>query len=548
MKNETLEHNQMKFLRGLGIDTSDASLVKLYKKESDNTVVSWNTICSDRNGLFVYTDERRESVSTHFYEANSNDYDHSLREENGVYTTDDLLKKLPQEIKGSEGSYYLDMKTTEEGYIMSYLSLDGKTFNSEYIEGITLKDTAYNTLLTLAEEKENGMNIDIPLSDTKSMDCQYLTQDQMRHLEGLGIDISDAPVVVSGNGIKSYTTDDLLAKLPATLYAGGELYHRDLTLCNGKEFTFGYKSHGDFLPGMKLTSKNIKYLLYNELSALAEKGLWNGNGQSFDKNIGSVLQQLVSECNAGKISLEQAAQKLHQSGFTDFVDAVKTDQLLRAWKESHPSEAEDVVIIRSGNKTLVVGEKTSTLCYNNILQQMPILSDFLSINHLKPSDINGWNNFLNGNTIILNKDVAISLYKGAGGYTVKSFSPDLFGKKYQESEGVIVSEFKNGKFEELRMNIVNIDVCDYQILDFLYHVEHGNKEIEDNSCSTGLKETLSAFGVKDVEELKQRLGDGRLEGNIWNGLVKELSDKNISISIDESGKYIDVDEYMIPEY
>ena len=593
LEKQTLEHNQMHFLRHLGIDTSDASMVKIYRKNSDNSVVPWNTVCSDRNGLFVDIDGGREPVSVHFYISESNDYDHTLKQDNVVYTTEDLLGKLPAEINNVD----LYIVNSSRQTCISYPSFSDKIADHEYIDGSTLKDAAYNMLLTLAEERQRDTSIEIPVIEKNSFENQTLSHEQMAGLRQLGIDTNDASVVKlfykdadnsyiddgkvipteqgyktkeGGNSLDAtayfyaaesddyahslrhkntvYTAEDLLSKLPVNIKLGEETFHRELSYCSAGEYKLLYQSRsGKKLDGATFSSARLCTLASEALTYLVEMGLWKEENTIANDNIGSLLQQLVAKHDAGLISLHDAALELNKEGWTNFVDEERAEQMLRGWKEYNPHGQEDTVIIRSGNKTLVVGEENAVLTYDNKMQQIPILSDILSSHHASPSDIHSWSSFLNGKAIAVDENTVISLYKGIGEYRVKTFPINLFLTQYVNSKDILIRNFDNGRLEELRFSIIDLKVKDCMLLNLFYHAEYGNREIEDNYCGVNLNQTLNAYNAKDMNQLKERFSDNVPGNDLWGNLVKELNNKGLKPLVEESGRYLDVEAGFVPE-
>lgn len=79
MKNQTLSIEQMQHLQKIGVDTSNASMV-LIATDNDGCILDWG--------------EALEYV----LDAETGDYDHSYREDCGVFTLQDVLNKMPYKI------------------------------------------------------------------------------------------------------------------------------------------------------------------------------------------------------------------------------------------------------------------------------------------------------------------------------------------------------------------------------------------------------------------------------------------------------------------
>ena len=107
MKNQTLSIEQMLHLKELGVDTSKASMV-LIATGDDSCPLDWATAL--------------EAISTHLYEvsfelfdADSSYYDHSYREDCGVFTLQDIINMLPENVPCKYARYPLGKACLELG-------------------------------------------------------------------------------------------------------------------------------------------------------------------------------------------------------------------------------------------------------------------------------------------------------------------------------------------------------------------------------------------------------------------------------------------------
>lgn len=107
MKNQTLSIEQMLHLKELGVDTSKASMV-LIATGDDSCPLDWETAL--------------EAISTHLYEvsfelfdADSSYYDHSYRENCGVFTLQDIINMLPENVPCKYARYPLGKACLELG-------------------------------------------------------------------------------------------------------------------------------------------------------------------------------------------------------------------------------------------------------------------------------------------------------------------------------------------------------------------------------------------------------------------------------------------------
>lgn len=87
---QVLSIEQMKHLKELGLDTSDASMV---------------LIATDDDGCELLWEDAEKAIKHHWYNVhfnlyyvNTSSYNHSLKEECGVFTLQDIIGKLPRHI------------------------------------------------------------------------------------------------------------------------------------------------------------------------------------------------------------------------------------------------------------------------------------------------------------------------------------------------------------------------------------------------------------------------------------------------------------------
>lgn len=114
MKNQTLSIEQMLHLKGLGIDTSKASMVLIAKDINENEVCWEDLSFNNDTGKWLcesWNDELDEPCKKEAYlsyvDAESGDYDHSYRKDCGVFTLLDIFELLPKEISVNETCYKL---------------------------------------------------------------------------------------------------------------------------------------------------------------------------------------------------------------------------------------------------------------------------------------------------------------------------------------------------------------------------------------------------------------------------------------------------------
>ena len=110
---QVLSIEQMKHLKELGLDTSDASMV---------------LIATDDDGCELLWEDAEKAIKHHWYNVHFNlyyvdtsSYDHSLKEECGVFTLQDIIGKLPRHINDFGTKYKLHIEPTFAGpWCISY--------------------------------------------------------------------------------------------------------------------------------------------------------------------------------------------------------------------------------------------------------------------------------------------------------------------------------------------------------------------------------------------------------------------------------------------
>lgn len=110
---QVLSIEQMKHLKELGLDTSDASMV---------------LIATDDDGCELLWEDAEKAIKHHWYNVhfnlyyvNTSSYDHSLKEECGVFTLQDIIGKLPRHINDFGTKNKLHIEPTFAGpWCISY--------------------------------------------------------------------------------------------------------------------------------------------------------------------------------------------------------------------------------------------------------------------------------------------------------------------------------------------------------------------------------------------------------------------------------------------
>ncbi len=142
MKNQTLSVEQMIHLKELGVDTSKASMVCIFTDERGD-VQDWYELVDLSPIFFV-------GMRMGYYDANSSDYDHSYRNDCGVFTLQDIIELLPKEMKTSTDTYWLTMSHDSEEWYICYSMSDEFDYYKEF-KSDSLLEAAYNMLCWCAE-------------------------------------------------------------------------------------------------------------------------------------------------------------------------------------------------------------------------------------------------------------------------------------------------------------------------------------------------------------------------------------------------------------
>lgn len=130
---QVLSVEQMKHLKDLGVNTSDASMI---------------LIATDDDGCILLWEDAEKAIKHHLYDvyfnlyyAESGSYDHSCKKECGVFTLQDILDKLPCFI----GKEVLAIQKLADSYTCLYVELYTRSI-IKITESKELIDAAYDML------------------------------------------------------------------------------------------------------------------------------------------------------------------------------------------------------------------------------------------------------------------------------------------------------------------------------------------------------------------------------------------------------------------
>lgn len=154
-----LSIEQMQRLKELGVETKDASMVLMFFTDNGEEL-RWEQV--ENHGkdkpLWEWYNEDTETwepTLEELFDAETGNYDHSYREECGVFTLQDMLDKLPKRFQfkmdGNCGRYCdLEAHKLFSGWNIMYTELGYDVVH--LIESESLLDAAFDMLVWLAKE------------------------------------------------------------------------------------------------------------------------------------------------------------------------------------------------------------------------------------------------------------------------------------------------------------------------------------------------------------------------------------------------------------
>lgn len=150
MKKICLSIDQMLQLKELGVETKDASMVLLFFTE-DGEELSWDQVENHgkEKSLWEWFNEETEiwePAMVELFDAETGDYDHSYREECGVFTLQDMLEMMPKEVNGYDLVLFADNHIQYEKW-----SGYGPAKILYQVDGENLLETAFSMLVWLAK-------------------------------------------------------------------------------------------------------------------------------------------------------------------------------------------------------------------------------------------------------------------------------------------------------------------------------------------------------------------------------------------------------------
>lgn len=130
---QVLSVGQMKYLKDLGVNTSDASMI---------------LIATDDDGCMLLWEDAEKAIKHHLYDVyfnlyyvESSSYDHSCKKECGVFILQDILDKLPCFI----GKEVLTIQKLADSYTCLYMEPYSRSI-IKITESKELIDAAYDML------------------------------------------------------------------------------------------------------------------------------------------------------------------------------------------------------------------------------------------------------------------------------------------------------------------------------------------------------------------------------------------------------------------
>lgn len=122
MSKQCLDIEQMKHLKELGVDTSKASMVLLYKDDEGNEM-DWDDVQSE------LSHPEPMEMFKELYDAETGNYDHSYRKYCGVFTLQDTLDLLPDKI---DKCCTLDMWKSSGRWTIAYVDVDSSEIYEDF--------------------------------------------------------------------------------------------------------------------------------------------------------------------------------------------------------------------------------------------------------------------------------------------------------------------------------------------------------------------------------------------------------------------------------
>ena len=155
LKEQTLTREQMARLKELGVDTTKASVVLIYKDDNGNEV-EWDEVIEADGGNFFCKDETFDEeydLSEEFLDAETGYYDHSFRLDCGVFTLEDILKVLPKSVENDHNIFYLCLNYQKEEVAYYNYDEDGLHFliGADADADVSMLFAAYDLLCWCAE-------------------------------------------------------------------------------------------------------------------------------------------------------------------------------------------------------------------------------------------------------------------------------------------------------------------------------------------------------------------------------------------------------------
>ena len=154
LKEQVLTMEQMNHLRKIGVDTTQSSVVLIFKDDEGEDVPWEDVTFVDDTPYFVDYDGQKSELYPEYLDAENGDYDHSFRDDCGVFMLTDIWNVLPKEIinKDSLYRYYLDEHCSKDDndFEISYITNDDTRCINAYFD-MDFKNAAYKMLCWVAE-------------------------------------------------------------------------------------------------------------------------------------------------------------------------------------------------------------------------------------------------------------------------------------------------------------------------------------------------------------------------------------------------------------
>lgn len=135
MSKQVLSIEQMQYLKELGVDTSKASMVLLWKDDEGNEM-DWDEVQDE------LSHPEPMEMFKELYDAETGNYDHSYRKYCGVFTLQDILDLLPRSV---DDELILFIEKSKHKWRIGYDDVETDEIFEDFSD-VNMIDAAYEML------------------------------------------------------------------------------------------------------------------------------------------------------------------------------------------------------------------------------------------------------------------------------------------------------------------------------------------------------------------------------------------------------------------